>query len=380
MLLLVAALALAAPPAAAKPTCDAKALTQAVKDASPGGIPQAFADLAACDAAAAKAIAPEAFTRVLPGPNGDNAAVLAMKLGAGDAVRAWIGAMQPDDRGPTLNRLGDRCAEPEVAKFWVESHESMGARFFEARWYAALDSCRTPEVQGLLGAALATSKKDRALFGGVVDVYARNLGKQAIPGLRELAKGETDPLVLIDIVDAFADAAGVGGASGPDAEAVSAALAALSEMTPTLPEKVADQARTTYLALGDELGADKLVTVRYRSALQSDGTLLYGLVVVEKATCKKGDLRVEAHHGPVVDSGHTWPDQLQERLMDAAKVQYELDLAETCKGTSTFQWITAEAPFKDEAAMKQWIDRTLVEVRNTAGADVKVFPHDPIRQ
>lgn len=379
MLVLALALALAAP-AKPAPSCDVKGLTQALRDATPGGVPKAYADLAACDAAAARAITPEAFTRVLPGQPGDDAAVLAMKLGAGEAVRAWVNGLQPDDRGPTLNRLGGRCDDPEVVKFWVESHTALGARFFEGRWYAALDACRVPEVQNLLGVALATSKKDRARFGGVVDVYARNLGKQAIPGLVDLAKGETDPLVLIDIVDAFSDAAGVGGPNGPDLEAAAAALAALGQLTPTLPEKVADQARTTHLALGDELGADKLVTVRYRSLLQPDGGLLYGLVVVEKATCKKGDLRVEAHHGSVLDSGHTWPDQLQERVADAAKVAYEMDLAESCRGTSTFEWIPSDTPLKDDAALRAWVDRTLLDVRNQAGTDVKVFPHDPIKQ
>lgn len=378
MLLSLLSLALAAP--APAPACDAKALGKALEEASPQGAAAAFVALAECNAAAGKAAAPVAFPRILPGPGGDAAAIAAMKVGAGDAVRTWIASLQPDERGSTLDRLGETCTDAAVPAFFIESYKALGEKFWSGRWHAALDTCRAPVVQELLRGELGPLKKDRALFGAVLDVYARNLGAAAIPTVQELARGETDPLVLIDLVDALPDAAGVGAPNGANPEAVTQALAALEGIAPTLPEKSADHARTVYLALGDERGADKLVTVRYASSLQADGGLIYGVVAVEKATCKKGDVRVEAHHAELRDPGKTWPDQVKERVGDSVKAGFEMDLAASCKGTGTVELFTPEAPLKDAAAYKAWLDATLTEVgKASPGVSVKVFPHEPIK-
>jgi len=359
--------------------CDAKPLVAAFAEVSPAAAGDEFVKIAACDAAAAKALAPEAFKRIIAGPGGQAAAVQAVKLGAGPEVLAWIGRMQPDERGSTLAQLGDSCATPEVGPFFVASAATLAERFYSERWWAGLDGCRVPEVQALLGSAVTAKRKDRTLFAALLDVYARNLGGSAVPMLTDLLKSETDTMVLIDIIDAFPAAAGVGDAAGMNAEAAKAASAALRELAPGLPEKTADQSRKALLSLGDELAADKLSVTRYRPVAQPDGGLLYGVVGVEVATCKKGDTRVEIHQAQVKDTGHTWPDQLAERVEPKARDLFALELAANCKGTSAISFRYTEVPIKDAAAYGTWLDTQLKEIQSAnPGVNAKVYPYEPM--
>ncbi len=355
--------------------CDPKPIEAAFGDISPTAGGDRYVELVACDPVAAAAFAPEAFKKIIAGSGGDAAAVAAIKVGAGGTVLRWVGGLEPDDRGPTLAKLGDACAAPEVPAFFVAAEKSLGDDFYRGRWWAGLDSCRAEPVQELLATAVASRRKDRTLFGGLLGVYARNLGEKAIPMLSELVKAETDTAVTIDIIDAFSDAAGVGDPAGLDAEAAKAADAALRALALTLPDKAADQARKTFLSLNDELEADKQAAVRFRSVLQPQGGLLYGVVGVEVATCKKGDVRVETHHAQLLDTGHTWPDQVMERADDKARTAFAMELAASCKGTSKITLTYSEAPFKDAASYTTWVNARLNEVRTANdGVDVKVLP------
>lgn len=344
----------AAPTAVPSILCDAKALGLALTEASPGPSAQAFVDLAACDSAAAKVAAPAAFKRILPGPTGDAAALTAIALGQGTPVREWLDTLESDERASALNHLGEACDKPGVAAFWTDAAAAKGEKFWTSRWYAALDSCRVPAAQALLSTEIAAAKNDRAMFSAVLGVYATNAGVAALPTIQALAETETDPLVFIDLVHSLPAVGGVGDPAGPNADRLSAALAALAALAPKLPERAFPEARTAYLALGDEQSADALVALRYKSQLV-DGKLLYGIIAVETATCKKGDTRITMHAAPLWDSGHAWPDQLVDRAKPNAEALFQLKLAETCKGTGTVDWIVPEAPFSNMAAYNGWV-------------------------
>lgn len=341
-------------PAPSAGGCDAKALTAALVEASPGPSAQAYVDLAACDANAAKAAAPEAFKRILAGPTGDAAALVAIGLGQSATVRTWLGGLEADERASALNKLGGSCASPGVTAFWLESEKLQGEKFWSDRWYAALDECRVPEARALLAAKVAATKSDRAMFSAVLATFADNAGAESTPTIVTIADTETDPLVFIDLVRALPAAGGVGDPAGANPDRMRAAVEALNTMAPKLPERAFGEARKAYLALGDEVASDQLVALRYKSLLQ-DGKLLYGVVAVETATCKKGDQRVTLHAAPVWDAGHSWPDQVAERVKPNAEALFKPDLAETCKGTGKVDYIVPDAPFADMAAYNTWL-------------------------
>lgn len=363
--LLPAALA-GAPAKPAEPApaggCDAKALTTALTEASPGPSAQAFVDLAACDATAATAAAPAAIKRMLAGPTGDAAALVAITLDQGPPLREWLAALEPDERASTLNHLGEACEKPGVAAFWTDSAKALGDKFWSSGWSSALDECRVPSAQALLTNELTAAKNDRALFSAVLGTYATNAGAASVATIQAMAEKETDPLVFIDLVRALPAAGGVGAATGPDQARISAALAGLNAMAPKLPERAFPEARKAYLALGDEVTADTLSAIRYAKVLQG-GKLMYGIIALESATCKKGDPRMTMHAAVVWDTGHTWPDELVERAQQNATTAFMPNvvnpatgqLAESCKGTGKVDWLVPEEPFANMAAYNGWV-------------------------
>lgn len=349
-------------PTTTAPACDAKALTAALTEASPGPSAQAFLDLAACDTAAAKAAAPATVKRMLAGPTGDAAALLAISLDQGQPVRDWITSLVADERASTLNHLGEACEKPGVATFWTDSAKALGDKFWSSGWYSALDECRVPSATALLTTELAAVASDRALFSAVLGTYATNAGIASVATIQGMAEKETDPMVFIDLVRALPAAGGIGASSGPDQARISAALAGLNAMAPKLPERAFPEARKAYLALGDEVSADKLSAIRFATVLQG-GKLMYGIIALESATCKKGDPRMTLHAAVVWDTGHTWPDQLAERVQPNALTAFMPNvvvpttgqLAESCKGTGKVEWLVPEEPFANTAAYNGWV-------------------------
>jgi hypothetical protein len=361
-------------------TCDAKALTKALTDALPNQSAKAYADLAACDATAAQKASADAFKKILPGEGGDAAVLTAIGVNAGDVVRAWVNSQEPDDRSRTISKLGEKCAQAGVPAFFLDTQKQLGDKFWSERWYRGLDDCRDPSIQELLKTRIATPGGDRTLFFGIVEVFSRNLGKDAIPALKTSLQAEKDPEISTYLVNAFADAAGVGSANGANPDAVKAAVAAIVELAPTLPEKAVDQARVTLLALGSEADSDKMVAVRHKAVAQANGTLLYGAVSTEAATCKKGDTRVVIHTGQITDSGHTWPDQLAERIKSPLETAWEFELAEQCKGTGTVETATPMTPFKDAAAYQAWVDATIKDIQKKyPDVKIKVEPEEMVK-
>lgn len=361
-------------------TCDVKALTQALTDAGPAAAGKAYADLAACDPKAGMNAAPDAFKRLLAGPNGDAAALAAVKIGAWQPVRDWIPTLEPDERSRTINKLGQTCDVKEVPAFFVESAKVLGDKFYTDRWYAGLDECRDAAVRELLRAEVARPTRDAIRFKSVLETYSRNLGPDAVPVLEALLADHKEPETSSYIVESFADAAGVGSAAGANPDATAKAVAALVKVAPSLPTQAVDKARPTLLALGAEIESDKLAAVRYKDVAKADGGLVYGVVVAEVATCKKGDKRVQYHHAQVLDTGHTWPDQVADRIGADLAGNFELRLAESCKGTGTVKTVTSPTPLKDTAAYNTWIDATLKELQKENPVQkAKVEPHDPLK-
>ncbi|HMV66875.1 MAG TPA: hypothetical protein PKA64_08505, partial [Myxococcota bacterium] len=228
--MIVALLALLVQPASA---CDPKALAAAVNEASPVGVGPALVRLDACSPDEARKLAPAAVGRMVDAEGADQALLVGIRAGAWEAVRAWLGRQESDIRTRIVGRVGAVCATtPAVGEFLLDAAAHDPARFWQERWHKGLVECRTASVRALLTEALTgpyvgRGAHNRAGFQSVLEVYARNLGKDAIPTLATLldeARDDEDLATLLVVV--FADAAQVG-RGGPDAEAAKAAVAAI---------------------------------------------------------------------------------------------------------------------------------------------------------
>jgi hypothetical protein len=361
-------------------TCDAKALSKQLSEAAPTAAADLFTQLAACDPAAAKAVAPKVVPNFLAETADQKAAIAAIEVGAPDTVvRTWISGLQSDEKARMIAALGAACNDSKaVQTFFASGPPALGDAFWTDRWYRGLQDCRVPAIQSVLKAQLERGVgADRSRFVGVLEVYSRNLGAGAFPMLEQFAKTETDPEVLSYVVAAFADAAHVGSETA-DPQVAAAAVRTIGDLAPAWPDKAVEQARITLKALGDDRASDTLVLVRYKSAIQDDGGLLYGTVVVEDATCKNGKHEQMIHTAEVRDPGQTWPDQLREKIDGAVRHGWRLSLAERCKGTGTVEVKVPDAPFTDEKAYSTWAKQQLTEIEKTAVDKRTKLDHEPL--
>lgn len=353
---------------AAAATCDVKALQTSFANASPASAGKVFAELAACDPVAAKAFAPTAFSRIIAGEAADAALVAAVAVGATGDVQTWISSREPDEKSAALKMLGGSCEKPGVPAFFTDSAKSLGDKFWSESWYTGLSTCRDAGVQELLRGVVMTPKVEARYFS-VLSIFSRNLGKNAIPVIKTLLEQRTETELLVNLVSALSDAA-LSDVSAGDASARALAVSTILEVAPKLPVQAINQARITLIGLGAEAESDGLVAVRYSSVLQADKSLIYGAVILDVATCKKGDTKVEIHVVQVNDSGHTWPDQLLERVKTQTSGSIALDLGARCKGTSVPEYIVSTEPFKDVAAFQAWADEQ-VKAAEKKYAEVK---------
>ena len=303
--LLITGIAVTSSPAEA---CDLRGLKSELKEASPHSAGGVYTRLAACDARSAKTAAKDTFPRLIPGESANEAAVAAIGIGAGDVVAAWVDGQQSDERARTIKALGKACtSDPAVAGFFVDTHSRLGDQFWSQRWHAGLRTCRAAPIQSLLSQAVARKWRDPTQFSSVVEIFARNLGAQAIPTLERLATSGDEEQALL-VVGVFADAAGVGSMEGTNVEAANAAAEAITRLAPSLDVKSVEQARITLQTLNASEQADALASVRYKDALQPDGTLRWGVIAVETATCKNGKTQIGLHSGVATEAGRRWAD------------------------------------------------------------------------
>ena len=350
--------------------CNTKAVKAGLAEATPMGMPVAFKAMAECDAVLAAESAPQAFETVLAGKEGNQVLVTAVKVGANDAAMAYINGLQSDERSRAVASLGTACnGNEQVSSFLTGAAETLGESFWTDRWYRSLAECRNQDVQAFLQSEVDRSAGDRTRFFGVVEVYARNLGKDAIPTLERLLSELENEEELTYVVNAFADAAQVGGLEGQNVETTQLAVAAIVGMAPQLPPKAIEQARTTLLSLGAEAEANALAGARYQDRMV-DGKLQYGVVVVETAVCKKGNQMVGVHMGVLEEAGHAWPDQITAQV-DGASYSWEYDMAASrkCKGTSQNTVFITSQPVTGED-LQSFFDEKRQEVIRAAQGDI----------
>ena len=362
-IVLVAA-ALAAPKKAPKapPPAPCQAQVDALATASPAAAGKAFGELAACDAALAAPLAATTFTaaKLAPGADANAAVLVGLAAGQGEAVRAWFGGLTGADRASAIDALGSACDRPGVAAF---VGATPGDALVSGGWLGALDTCRAPEAVKLLEGALAAPPADAATLAAVLGAYAQNLGPAALPRLEAMLAGKPDEARSILLIDAISAAAGVGQPAGVPMDVATKAVAGLMKSAADLPPLAVESARKALasLGMGDTAESDRLALARFRDVKQADDTLLYGVAVVEVATCKKGDTKVDIHTASFAPAAAAWPDQVAERTA-GAREGWRVDLAARCKGTSTPAVLTSPAPFKDQAAYDAWVAAQVADV------------------
>lgn len=366
--------------------CDADALRTSVDEATPARVATWWAKLAACDREAALATAEHTFDTALAGSDAHPAVLRAVQIGAGDHAREWLREIPSDERSKAIGYLEDYCASiDEVAPFFVETHEQLGESFWTERWHRGLAGCRTDEVRELLAESLEGDEvgrdtHDRAQFFSVLEVYARNLRGDALPKLQELATELEDEEEVTYVINAFADAAGVGSMQGIDHDVAEQAAQAIEALGPELPVRGIEQARTTLLALGADREADQYAKYRWPAAYRlNDRSYLYAVVATEKATCRNGKQKAAVHHASFTEAGDLWPEQVAELIPDKVSYEWQLDGSGLCRGEVEVSYDLPHEPFKTREDMQAWRTEHVQQARATVSGFKKVSTekHEP---
>ncbi len=349
---------------------DCASLTQQIKDGSPHEAAPLYVQYSQCDPSGAASMAAEVLPRLLGGDAGHEAVVSAIRVGAGDQALSWVKNLMSDERAPAVRAIGKACKDDEtVQQFFTDTASSLGEDFWAQRWYRGLADCRVASIQDILSKRVDEGVgEDRSQYFSVVQAWASNVAATAVPKLAEMI-GATDELeIQINLVQAFSDAAQVGSLAGTDNKVADAAASTIVGLAAALPSPAIEQGRITLQSLGHEQEADALAKVRYNALLQKDDSLLYGVVVVETATCKNGKTSQRVHVAEAIDPGQTWPDQLVDKLTVSVQHAWDLNLAERCKGEGKTDVKVPGEPFADKAAFRKWVDE---QIKAATHADVK---------
>ena len=161
-------------------------------------------------------------------------------------------------------------------------------------------------------------------------------------------------------------------------EAQQQLVSLMDKAVPSLQPSAINRARSSYISLDEELKADELAGRMYENLKQEDGTFLWGVIAVENATCKKGKLKQNIHSALVVEGGHTWIDQFEERVKAPAESAWVLNLAKKCKGESSVTWIVSDGPFADQASFEAWRTEQMNESVNAQVKKPKKINHETI--
>ena len=102
-------------------------------------------------------------------------------------------------------------------------------------------------------------------------------------------------------------------------------------------------------------------------------------MVFENATCKNGKAAQRYHLAEAVDPGQTWPDQVEEKVKDLAEREWELNLAERCKGEGEVKVVVPDAPFADKESLRKWFKDSIRAHTNSAVKRAVRVEHDPVK-
>lgn len=316
---------------------------------------------------------------------GTQAAVTAVKLGGAKTVLDWMTTLEPSEQKVLLRSLGNDCQQDEVVRqMFLDVAANDPERFWGNRFYQYLSECRVDSIQTLLQDKFHEgTDQGYAQYFSVASVYARNLESISIPILSEALAKATDGNVQSNLISSISEAVTTTLENHADDKKLVrdvgiAGIDAIFGKASMLTPEALTQARISLTALNAEAEVDELAGYYYQSYKQPDGNLLWGLVIVEDAVCKKGKPKQRIHVTSIVEPGTNWADTLTQRVQEPAEYQWGLKLGEECKGTSETRYFVTEKPVHNQEELLVWQQEQLKAYRNTELSKIILLEVDPL--
>ena len=342
-------------------TCNVEEASTAIVSKRGDDAAEAFHALMECDAEVAKKFIVTTVPTFFPSAIGYTAAVDAVVVGGEDTVRTWYKSLEAGEKKGLLREMGNRCQKEEtIQQYFLNVANNGTDEFWKSRYHQFIKDCRVESMQSVLTTQFEKGvDQGRSLYFSVMSAMARNLEGQAIPVLKETLEKADDGEVQVNTIASIFEAVDESNQNHADdkklvRDVTVAGIDAIFGTAATLEPEALLQARTVLTSLEAEAESDALAGFMYKVHRQPDERFMWGLVVVENATCKNGKEKQRLYLSSVVEGGTNWADQLPERIKDAVEVQWEMDLAERCKGTGEVEYILTELPISNLDALNVW--------------------------
>ena len=333
---------------------------------------EAFHQLALCDASVAQKFVSTTVPTFHPNAVGYMAAGDAVLVGGAESVMKWHKTLDVGEQKGLLRELGNRCQkEDAIQQLFLDIAGNGTDEFWSSRVYQYLTDCRVESLQTLMLEQYAKGMdQGSAQYFSVMAAMARNLEGAAIPHLKADLEKSEDAEVQVNLIATIFEAVDENNENHADdkqmtQEVAGVGVQAIYEHAGKLQPEALLQARTVLDSLEAEAEADELAGYMYKAHQQPDGQYMWGLLVVENATCKKGNKKQRIYMSSILETGTNWADQLPEQIEDAVAVQWEMDLAKRCKGTGDVEYIISELPIVNSDALQVWLQEKRDEKLNT---------------
>jgi len=322
---------------------------------------EAFHALFQCDAEVAKKFTVTTVPTFFPSSIGYTAATDAVVIGGEDTVRAWYKTLEAGEKKGLLREMGNRCQkEDAVQQYFLNVSNNGTNEFWKTRHHQFITDCRVESIQTLLTTQFDLGvEQGRSQYFSVMSAMARNLEGAAIPKLKETLTSTEDGEVQVNAIASIFEAVDESNQNHADdkklvRDVTMAGIDAVYSNISTLEPQALQQARTVLTSLEAEAEADELAGYMYQAHKQPSGQFIWGLVVVENATCKNGKEKQRMYISSIIEGGTNWADQLPDRIKDVVEVSWEMDLAERCKGTGEVEYILTDLPISNLDALQVW--------------------------
>ncbi len=346
---------------------------------------QAFRDLAQCDAKVAYKFVSTTVPTFIPNALGFSAATDAVLTGGEQEVMDWYASLETSEQKGLLRELGNRCRKEEsIQTLFLNVANNGTEQFWKSRFHQYITDCRIESLQTLLTTQFEKGvEQGRSQYFSVMSSMARNLEGAALPLLKGALDVAEDGEVQVNLVAALYEAVLESNENHADdkklvRDVTVGGIDAVFSNAPRLQSEALLQARTVLTSLDAEQEADELAGYMYKSHRQPEGEYVWGLVVVENATCKNGKEKQRIYTSSIVEPGMNWADQLSEKIQDVVSVQWEMDLAKRCKGTGEVQYIISDLPIANPDALEVWQTEQRTANTNANVKKVILLNKDPL--
>ena len=347
---------------------------------------QAFRDLAKCDATVANKFVSTTVPTFVPNALGFAAAADAVLTGGEQDVMKWYATLETSEQKGLLRELGNRCRKEEgIQTLFLNVANNGTQQFWKSRFHQYITDCRIEPIQTLLTNQFEKGvEQGRSQYFSVMSSMARNLEGEALPLLKGALDLAEDGEVQVNLVASLYEAVLESNENHADdkklvRDVTLGGIDAVFSNADRLQPEALLQARMVLTSLEAEQEADELAGYMYKSHRQPEGEYIWGLVVVENATCKNGKEKQRIYTSSIVEPGINWADQLSEKIEDVVSVQWEMDLAKRCKGAGDVQYVISETPIANPDALEVWQTEQRTAHTNANVKKVILLNKDPLK-